>query len=88
MRVFAKKAFEFVLWGSKNGEKVATAKAATSAFAFCNLPNWVENDRMFKWAKEVGEIEIIQNKADEKAAELNAKTKAKVGPKKKKLLKN
>jgi hypothetical protein len=84
MRVFAKKAFEFVNWGEKDGQKVVVERATTSPFSFCDLPDWVKNDPMFGWARKDGDIEIIQTKADEKAAELSAA--AKPGPVRQKLL--
>lgn len=74
MRVFAKKSFEFKRYGEKDGQKVVTEKVTTFCFAFCDLPDWVENDPMFGWAKKDGDIEIIQDRKDERAAELGAPT--------------
>lgn len=86
IRVFAKKAFKFNRHEKKDGQMVVAETATTIPFNFCNLPDWVQNDQMFKWAKADGDIEIMQNKEDEKVAELNAAVKP--GPKKEKLLKN
>jgi hypothetical protein len=75
MRVFAKKAFEFSRREKKDGMMVVAEKATTLPLSFCDLPDWVANDPMFEWARADGDIEIIQNKADEKTSELTAATK-------------
>jgi len=85
MRVFAKKAFEFTQWGEKEGQKVVVEKATTLPFSFCDLPDWVQYDPMFGWARKDGDIEIVQSKEDEKTIELNAAT-VKPGPTKQKIL--
>lgn len=76
MRVFAKKAFQFTQYGEKDGMKVVVQTATTSPLQFCDLPDWVDKDPMFGWAKADGDIELIQTKADEKEAELNAEVKS------------
>ncbi|HBC94382.1 MAG TPA: hypothetical protein DCZ10_16150 [Pelotomaculum sp.] len=72
MRVFAKKSYEFKRYETKNGQKVAAEKVATSPLSFCDLPDWVAEDRMFQWARSSGNIEILASKADEKLAEQKA----------------
>ncbi|HWQ41316.1 MAG TPA: hypothetical protein VN456_04695 [Desulfosporosinus sp.] len=75
MRVFAKKAFEFSRRELKDGMMVVAENATTIPLAFVDLPDWVETDPMFEWARADEDIEIIQSKADEKSAELGATTK-------------
>jgi len=75
VRVFAKKSFEFSRRELKDGMMVVAEKATTIPLAFKDLPDWVVNDPMFGWARADGDIEIIQGKAAEKAAELGATAK-------------
>lgn len=75
MRVFAKKAFEFTKRELKDGMMVVAEKATTIPLAFKDLPDWVESDPLFGWARKDGDLEIIQSKADEKSVELGATTK-------------
>lgn len=75
MRVFAKKTFEFSRRELKDGLMVVAEKATTIPLGFKDLPDWVEDDPLFGWARKDGDIEIIQDKADEKAAELKESTK-------------
>ncbi len=77
MRVFAKKAFEFTRRELKDGMMVVAEKATTLPLSFKDLPDWVTSDPMFDWARSDGDIEIIQNQADEKSAELGATSKGK-----------
>ncbi len=72
MRVFAKKAFEFTRREEKDGQMVVAERATTAPLSFVDLPGWVVTDQMFAWARQDGDIELIQNKADERAVELNA----------------
>ena len=72
MRVFAKKTFEFSRRELKDGLSVVVEKATTIPLGFKDLPDWVENDPLFGWARKDGDLEIIQNKNDQKAAELSA----------------
>lgn len=74
MRVFAKKALEFKRYEEKDGQKVVAEKVTTTRLSFCDLPDWVKKDQMFKWASADGDIEIIQGRKDERAAELDAPT--------------
>ena len=72
MRVFSKKAFEFTRREMKDGVMVVAEQATTLPLSFCDLPDWAQNDPMFDWARADGDIEIIQNKSDEKKAEVDA----------------
>jgi len=74
VRVFAKKALEFKRYEEKDGQKVVAEKVTTTRLSFCDLPDWVKKDQMFKWASADGDIEIIQGRKDERAAELDAST--------------
>ncbi len=75
MRVFAKKAFEFKAYEEKDGQQVVANTVTTSPLSFCDLPEWVRQDPMFGWARQDSDIEIIANRADEKAAELSTSKK-------------
>ncbi|GAB6170555.1 hypothetical protein JCM15765_03860 [Paradesulfitobacterium aromaticivorans] len=77
MRVFAKKAFEFTRRESKDGQQVVAEKVTTSPLKFCDLPDWVQKDPMFAWARQDGDIELIQTAADQKNAELTANVRGK-----------
>ena len=61
MRIFTKKAFEF-----KNSEG---GSVVTAPLAFHTVPDWVAEDNMFKWGAADGDIEVIENKQEEKEIE-------------------
>ena len=61
MRIFTKKAFEF-----KNSEG---GSVVTAPLAFHTAPDWVAEDNMFKWGAAYGDIEVIENKQEEKEIE-------------------
>lgn len=52
MRVFSKKNFTFTNPESKE-------KASVKALVFSNLPDWVQRDPLFSWAKKEGSLEIF-----------------------------
>ena len=71
MRVFTKVALEFIRYeGNREVEK-----ARTSSLAFSDLPDWVKDDQTFKWALASGDLEVMQTKQDETAAEMSANKK-------------
>ncbi|MHB9004718.1 MAG: hypothetical protein ACYC6C_11765 [Coriobacteriia bacterium] len=82
-RVFARKSFEFVRREKKDGVMVVAESVTTSPLSFVNLPDWVVNDPMYTWARNDGDIEVMQSREDEKVAELAAsanKTSNTTGP--------
>lgn len=52
MRVFSKKNFTFTNPESKE-------KASVKALVFSNLPDWVQHDPLFGWAKQEGSLEVF-----------------------------
>lgn len=77
IRVFARKAFGFKNYANKGNATVAEAKAGipledkTKPLEFANLHDWVVNDPMFQWAKQDGDIQVIENVQQEKQTEKN-----------------
>jgi hypothetical protein len=55
MRLIVKKALEFA--HPKTGETVAA-----SPLVIADVPEWVRDTQMFKWAKADGDIEILEAK--------------------------
>lgn len=72
MRIFSKKSFQF---DHPAGSEPAVV---VQALAFADVPDWVKQSQMYKLASVAGEVEIIENKADERAA--GRKKPAKAAP--------
>ena len=67
MRIFTKKAFGFVKPDAGHYDKIAgtivNEMVRTRVLDFCDVPDWVADDDMFKWAVADGDIEVIQTPA-------------------------
>lgn len=64
MRIFTKKAFEF-----KNTEG---GTFVTTPLSIEDAPDWIVADPLFGWAKEDGNLQVIESKQDEKKVENDA----------------
>ncbi len=70
MRVFSKKNFTFTNPESKE-------KASVKALVFSNLPDWVQHDPLFGWAKQEGSMEVFgEDKPKIKSSRGKQKSKA------------
>ncbi len=77
MRVFSKKNFTFT---NPESKETTSVKALT----FSNLPEWVQRDPLFGWAKKEGSLEVFgedkpagksgRGKQKQKAAKLDAES--------------
>lgn len=71
MRIFSKKAFQF---DHPTGDQPSVQ---VRALDFATVPDWVADAAMYKWASQDGDVELIENKADEIAAETGKSKSAK-----------
>ncbi|WP_419877678.1 hypothetical protein [Brevibacillus centrosporus] len=70
MRIFSKRSFQF---DHPAGQEPAVVIQSQN---FADVPGWVAASAMFKLASKTGDVTVIENKHDEKAAETGAKSKS------------
>ncbi len=63
MRIFARQALRF------DHPQKAEAPVFVRALDFSDVPDWVAESMMFKWAEEEGTVMRVDSKADEMKAE-------------------
>lgn len=70
MRIYSKKAFQF---DHPAGQEPAVVVRSQD---FAIVPDWVTHSTMFKLASASGDVTLIEDKKDEKAAEKGGRTKS------------